>query len=154
MRYCSHYESLCTSAYIRTCSVHKHYECLNGVWSTVMSSATICVRYSLCVVSCEGQSLSPISTLSCPLLHHLPSRRPPRPQQDKRFSLSPSLFVSFYPLISLCHRLLHPPSPLHLVRLVSPLLSTSFPLSIILSVLPSAPSLLSTTRADSYLTAI
>lgn len=139
MRYDSNYEGM--NAYIRTCSLHKHYKCLNCVWCTVMFSATICVRYLCCVCKCALCHVRVSLALSLPLIlsilfHFLTSiifkvsfPHPHAPQQDKRFAVSlfPSLFVSLCHLISLCHHHLLPLSPLHLVRIVSPFLFNLIP---------------------------
>lgn len=138
MRYYSNYLGFAyMSVWVHTLhaaySLHKHHECLNGVWCTVISFATICVRYCtcLCGVSCDGQPCSfshSLSTLSLPLLHHLQSAVPlsadtAAGQKVCCFSLSISICLSLSSNQSLSSPPppSSPPSPFHLVRLLSPL---------------------------------
>lgn len=154
---------VCTTAYIRTCSLHKYDEYLNCVSYTV-TSATICVCVCVsCCVSCEGQplfSLSPSLLFHFLLLHHLQSAvpSPADAQQDKKvccFSLAVSICLSpssNQSMSSPLSPLLHPDSPLHLVRLLSPLCYQPSP-SLHHPVCASICSL-ARSSADSHLTAI
>lgn len=146
---------MCTTAYIRTCSLHKYDEYLNCVSYTVTSATIcVCVCVMLCVMLCvmwgsaSLLSLPPCSfTSSSSIIFRAPSLRPQTPSRTKRFavSLSPSLFVSLRPLISLCHPHSPPSStptpPFTLSVSCLPFVINLLPRSIILSAPPSARSL-------------
>lgn len=166
MRYYDNYEfvCVCTTAYIRTCSLHKYDEYLNCVSYTV-TSATICVCVCVsCCVSCEGQplfSLSPSLLFHFLLLHHLQSAvpSPADAQQDKKvccFSLAVSICLSPSSNQSMSSPLSPPPPPRlppsPCPSLVSPLLSTfSLAPSSCLRLHLLARSLLSRQSSDSYM---
>lgn len=157
----------------------EHGAYINIMYVSMVFTVTIFLRYRTClcilnICACHVRVnlvLSPLTLSSLTpslLLHFLPSIifKVPSPclqtlQQDKRFavSLSRRLYLSLSLSSNQSLSSPQPPpsspvSPSPCPSLVSPLFSTLFPLSIILSLLPCARSLLSARRADSHLTAI